>query len=104
MGEYIKRLDNHEEYEIFQMQEKFGKRYISLCENEWHINYDDKKGYLKFTAEQANSQVYIYRTTTALTSNFQYSTNNGQTWNNYTFNRTTGQTITLSQVGSSVFF
>ena len=58
---------------------------------------------LKFTAEEANSTIKLNRTGTATTlanASLQYSTDNGETWNDYTL----WNAITLANVGDSVKF
>lgn len=57
--------------------------------------------WLCLTANEANSTVYIYK----YTNNFdlEYSTN-GTTWSAYTWEGTTGQTITLANAGDKVYW
>lgn len=57
--------------------------------------------WLCLTANEANSTVYIYKYTTSF--DLEYSTD-GTTWTTYTWDGTTGQTITLANAGDKVYF
>ena len=85
---------------------------MCVKENELHYNPYVYDPILKFTAEEANSTIKLNRLGTATTlanASLQYSTDNGETWNNYTFTQQgtkgySGGTITLENVGDSVKF
>lgn len=109
---YLKKFDTHSDYEAFTGGTDFILPNISVCvnENEVHYNPTDKK--LTFIAEQANSTIKLNRrgTDTSLSNaSLQYSIDNGETWNNYTFTQQgdagySGETITLTNVGDTVKF
>jgi len=123
MTKYLKRFTQHADFVNFRGGGEYLVPNVSVCanENEAHYNpyYDP---ILKFTAEQANSTIKLNRVGTATTllknASLQYSLDNGETWNDYTYTeqQTTnssgetvtvgysGQTITLENVGDSVKF
>lgn len=87
---------------------------VSVCvkENELHYNPYVYDPILKFTAEEANSTIKLNRmgsATTLANAVLQYSTDNGETWNDYVYTQQgtigySGDTITLENVGDSVKF
>lgn len=68
---------------------------------EWD-NLPDDNDYLCFTAEQANSTVRLDKIETPPEINLEYSTDK-KTWTEYTWNGNTGATITLANIGDSMW-
>lgn len=113
MRTYFKLFDNHTQCEDFSESSGYVKPNICCCifENEIHYNVKRIDHYLTFIAEEPNSTVQMNKVISAATLNvnLQYSTDDGETWTNYTFTnyyngRYSGITITLSKVGDSVKF
>lgn len=74
--------------------------------NKWHV-YDNTNVHLYFEAKRNGSTIQLNKKGTNLPSAIAllYSTDNGATWNDYTWNGTTGQTIALNKSGANrVFF
>ena len=70
--------------------------------SEWD-DLPDTNDYLCFTASQANSTVRLDKFGTPSTISLEYSTDK-KTWTEYTWNDKTGATITLTNVGDSVWW
>ena len=110
---YLKKFDTHSDYATFTGGTDFILPNVSYCVNENEVHYSPYYDtILKFTAEEANSTIKLNRLGTATTlanASLQYSTDNGETWNDYTFTQQgtkgySGDTITLENVGDSVKF
>lgn len=69
---------------------------------EWD-DLPDTTDYLCFTAEQANSTVGLDKEGTPPEISLEYSTDK-KTWTEYTWNGNTGATITLANIGDSVWW
>ena len=67
------------------------------------INNKEDKDYLCFTATQANSTVRLNKYGTPPTINLEYSVDK-KTWTEYTWDGNTGATITLANIGDSVWW
>ena len=111
MRTYIKKFENESEYAIFVNSSGFVTPNVSAWKtnpSKEEVKFNKTKPYvelpyLTFVAEEANSTIKLNRTGTATTlanASLQYSTDNGETWNDYTL----GDAITLANVGDSVKF
>jgi len=95
---YIKKFEQHSDYEAFMGGVEYVTPNVSYCVNEDEVHYNPIESYdpiLKFTAEQANSTIQLNRIgteTTFANSVFQYSINNGE-WHDVVFSSTTVYTI-----------
>lgn len=111
---YLKKFEQHSDYETFRGGVEYITPNVSVCVNEDEVHYNPyyDNPILKFTAEEANSTIKLNRVGTATTlanASLQYSVDNGETWNDYTFTQQgtkgySGDTITLENVSDSVRF
>ena len=101
---YLKEFNNDSEYESFKNSAEYVEPNVSFVKNTPVVKFNRKvPQYLTFTAEEANSTIQLNRigTLTTLTNaSLQYSTDNGETWNDYIL----GNAITLANVGDSIKF
>ena len=113
MRKYLKKFEQHADYQDFRGGVEYVTPNVSVCVNEDEVHYNPLVyPILKFTAEEANSTIQLNRVGTATTlanAVLQYSTDNGETWNDYTYTVQgtkgySGDTITLENVGDSVKF
>lgn len=72
----------------------------SACPTNWNVVNTDV---LHFTAEAANSTVRLDKSSSALSSASLETSYNGITWSDYNWNETTGDTLTLDNVGDTVY-
>jgi hypothetical protein len=87
--EFLKLFQNHEEYETFVSGGTMVKPNVSHCinENEVHYNpipHDYKKDYFTIESLEDNNTIYLKATNTAITKTVSASTDNGETWTEYT--------------------
>lgn len=75
-------------------------RGASQCPTYWNVINTD---ILHFTAEAANSTVRLDKSSSALSSASLETSYNGITWSDYNWNETTGDTLTLDNVGDTVY-
>ena len=109
--EYIRYFEEHSNHQAFIDSDLFGYAKLSYCEEEKDVVYRKYKEdpCLTFISEQDGSRVALNRSTTSATINglLKYSTNNGRSWENYTFTKQgvsyCGLTITLNENASLMF-
>lgn len=107
MSKYLKKFQQHSDYESFVERAERETPFVSVCVNEGDCHYDylmdPYPNVLTFMAKEPNSSIKFRRVGTGKTlSNavLQYSTNYGKTWNNYLLNAN----ILLNNDGDSVKF
>ena len=111
---YQKIFNSHSEYESY-ISKRYLKPNVSVCKSgnsitEVHYTPVPPPQYLTFTAEQSNSTIRLNRVGSAETlpnATIWYSTDSGETWNDYTYTQQgtrgfSGEVITLSHVGDKV--
>lgn len=116
MRKFVKLFQNHDEYSAYTQNVNYILPNVSFCRTEREVHYEKyiKPSYLTFVAEEPNSTIKLNRTTSSVSSplknaSLQYSLDNGETWNDYTYTSygyagSSGKTITLSNIGDSVKF
>ena len=100
---HLKKFNTETQYNSFKNSSEYVEPNVSFVKNTPEVKFTRRDPILKFTAVQANSTIKLNRVGTATTlanAVLQYSTNNGETCNDYTL----GNTITLDNVVNSVKF
>ncbi len=103
MGKYLKKFENHAQYQAFTATAEFIKPNVSYCaqENELHYNprpHDYSQDYLTTIAlEQGTISFNIWKGMgTEYITSISYSTNNGETWTTTNNTNSKSEHLTIS--------